>query len=57
MRRYKLEEDLLKEEPLAILEKIAVKRGAIVRGKGIDYTRISAIIIHDFRDGKLGRLH
>lgn len=56
MRRYKLEEDLLKEEPLAILEKIAVKRGAIVRGKGIDYTRISAIIIHDFRDGKLGKI-
>lgn len=54
--RYELGEELLMEEPLAILEKIAVKRGAIVKGRGIDYARISSVIIHDFRDGKLGKI-
>lgn len=56
MKRYNLEEEILKEEPLAILEAMARKRGAIVKGKSIDYTRISGIIIHDFRDGKLGNI-
>ena len=39
-----------------LLELIAKKRGAIVSGGNIDEEKISAIILNDFRTGKLGRI-
>ena len=39
-----------------LLELIAKKRGAIISGGNIDEEKISAIILNDFRTGKLGRI-
>jgi ribosome biogenesis GTPase A len=52
--RYRLTEFC--EEPVETLNKIALKRGAIVSGGEIDYNRISNIILDEFRGGKIGRI-
>src|SRR5699024_9759850 len=39
---------------LDIMEDIAQRRGCIIRGGEIDYTKISNIILDEFRKGKLG---
>ena len=55
--RFKLDQDLLKDiEPLELLETIARKRGCIVSKGQIDYSRISAIVLDEFRGGKIGRI-
>lgn len=41
---------------LEIMEDIAVKRGAIMRGQEIDYERIATIILDEFRKGVMGRI-
>jgi ribosome biogenesis GTPase A len=52
--RYKLDE--VAEEPIETLNRIARKRGAIVSGGEIDYNRIAAIILDEFRGGKIGNV-
>ncbi|QAA33228.1 ribosome biogenesis GTPase YlqF [Clostridium manihotivorum] len=52
--RYKLDE--VAEEPIETLNRIARKRGAIVSGGEIDYNRIAAIILDEFRGGKIGNI-
>ncbi|WP_163192632.1 ribosome biogenesis GTPase YlqF [Clostridium thermarum] len=52
--RYKLTE--LSDEPLETLNKIALKRGAIVSGGEVDYNRIANIILDEFRGGKIGKI-
>lgn len=42
--------------PLETMDDIAKKRGAIRRGAEIDYEKISAIILDEFRKGKIGRI-
>ncbi len=55
--RFKLERDILKDiEPLELLETVARKRGCIVSKGQIDYSRISAIVLDEFRGGKIGRV-
>lgn len=65
--RYKLnEEDISKimksdklednEKVLEIMDLIGRKRGAIVSGGEIDRERVAAILIDDFRSGKLGKI-
>ena len=65
--RYKLQEneitDILKNENLQENEKtieimnlIGKKRGAVISGGEIDLERVAAIILDDFRSGKLGRI-
>lgn len=44
------------EETLDIFDQIAKKRGAILRGQEVDYTRCGNLILTDFRTGKLGRI-
>lgn len=41
---------------LQIMEDIAVKRGAIMRGQEIDYERIATLILDEFRKGVMGRI-
>lgn len=56
--------DLLKERygveisssPLETMENIARKRGAIMRGNEIDYTRVTDVILDEFRKGTIGRI-
>lgn len=66
IERYKIDEHefdtILKSEIeendkiLQVLETIAQKRGAILSGGRIDYEKISAILLDEFRSGKLGRI-
>ncbi len=53
--RYKISgfEDL---EPWEILEMIGKKRGMLLRGGEIDYERAAAMLLDEYRGGKLGRL-
>lgn len=52
--RYGIEEA---EDPGAeILEAIGRARGCLLKGGQVDYGRASAILIDDFRNGKLGRI-
>lgn len=65
VERYKLDpneiQDILNDENymeneriMNIIDKIALKRGAILSGARIDYEKISTIILNEFREGKLG---
>lgn len=56
LERFKLEEELLQEEPLAIMEQIARNRGCLLKGGRIDYTKVSRAVIGDFRQAKIGRI-
>lgn len=46
----------LKENPLENMEEIAKKRGAIMRGNEIDYSRVTDIILDEFRKGTIGKI-
>ena len=46
--RYGIEEE---GTPLAMLEAIAEKRGCLLKGKGLDYSKAAGILIDDFRSG------
>ncbi len=55
--RFKLEPETIKDmEPLELLETVGRKRGCIVSKGEIDYSRISAIVLDEFRGGKIGRV-
>ena len=59
--RYKLtDEDINLEDEnekiYNIMNSIGRKRGAIVSGGNIDESKTAAIILNDFRSGKLGRI-
>lgn len=44
------------KETIEIIEEIAKKRGALISGGNIDISKISDIILNEFRSGKLGRI-
>ena len=52
--RYEVEENV--ERPVEILEAIAQKRGCVQRGNEIDDSKAAALVIDDFRSGRLGRI-
>lgn len=54
-KRYKVC-DISDKKGYEILEQIARKRGCIISGGEVDYTRISAILLDEFREGKLGKI-
>ncbi|WP_035290656.1 ribosome biogenesis GTPase YlqF [Clostridium sp. KNHs214] len=54
VQRYKLEG--LSEDALENMDSIAIKRGAVMAGRNIDYNRIAITILDEFRGGKLGRI-
>lgn len=53
--RYSLE-NIVGQEPLAIMRLIAKQRGALVRGGEVDYERVSVMLLDEFRGGKLGKI-
>ncbi|MCX7841643.1 MAG: ribosome biogenesis GTPase YlqF [Clostridia bacterium] len=55
MERFKLE-SLDGMDGLKMLESAGKKRGCIISGGEIDLTRISAIVLDEFRGGKIGRI-
>ncbi|MBE6900807.1 MAG: ribosome biogenesis GTPase YlqF [Ruminococcaceae bacterium] len=55
--RYKLtNEETFEIEPFALLELIGAKRGMKISGGDIDTERAAAMILDEFRGGKIGRI-
>lgn len=54
--RYRLSESDLDGGRIAVYEAIAKNRGFILRGGEFDYERTAKTLIHEFRDGKIGRI-
>ncbi|MGL4740681.1 MAG: ribosome biogenesis GTPase YlqF, partial [Sarcina sp.] len=52
--RYKLEE--VSDNPIENLDAIAKKRGCIMSGNRVNYNRISAIVLDEFRGGVIGNI-
>lgn len=54
VERYKLEG--LGETGVETMELIGKKRGCIISGGDIDYTKVSRIVLDEFRKGRLGKI-
>ena len=52
-KRYKI---VVEGSPLETMEAIGRKRGCIIRGGEIDKTKVSNLILDEFRKGVLGRI-
>lgn len=52
--RYDLKED--PGDALAVMDAIGKRRGALIRGGEVDYTKVSRIILDEFRGGMWGRI-
>lgn len=52
LERYNVEKD----EPVKMLEQIAINRGCLKKGAEPDYDKAANIIFDEFRSGKLGKL-
>lgn len=50
--RYELEEET---DAAEALKEIAVNRGCLKKGKELDYSKAAALVIDEFRSGKIGR--
>lgn len=56
-KRYNLDELEMKNKTgLEIMEEIGVRRGCKIRGGEIDYTKVSTIILDEFRKGTIGNI-
>lgn len=51
--RYELEEE---KEPVEILEQIARNRNCVQKGNELDYSKAAALVIDEFRSGRLGKI-
>ena len=54
--RYKLTDEDMTLETFEILEKIGKNRGCIVSKGEVDYERVAAIFLDEFKNGKIGKL-
>lgn len=52
--RYKIKEDFEYDMSYEIMDEIGRKRGCLVRGGEVDYTKVANIVLDEFRNGKLG---
>jgi ribosome biogenesis GTPase A len=52
--RYKISE--IPEQPLELMEAIGRHRGAVKSGHKVNYHKVSELILHEFRSGKMGQL-
>lgn len=53
--RYKIS-DFSDLQPWELLELIGRKRGMIIKGGEVDYTRVSVMLLDEYRGGKLGKI-
>lgn len=51
--RYQVEAN---DDPAKFLESIAIKRGCLLKGNELNYEKAAAILLDEFRNGKLGRI-
>lgn len=54
IERYNIDKNI--EEPLEVMNAIAINRGCILSRKEIDYDRVSNIILDEFRSGIIGKI-
>ncbi len=54
--RYKISDDFEYEMPVEVMEEIGRKRGCLVRGGEVDYTKVANILLDEFRCGKIGNI-
>ena len=54
--RYKIADDFEYEMPYEVMDEIGRKRGCLVRGGEVDYTKVANIVLDEFRSGKLGNI-
>ena len=54
--RYKISDSFTYEMSYELLEEIGRKRGCLIKGGEIDYTKAANILIDEFRSGKIGRI-
>lgn len=54
--RFKIAEDFSYEMTYELLEEIGRKRGCLVKGGEVDYTKVANILLEEFRSGKIGRM-
>lgn len=52
--RYNIKNE--SDDTLDILDEIGVRRGCVLKGKEIDYTKVCNIVLDEFRKGVLGRV-
>lgn len=53
-KRYNI--DISSKDPLRVMELIATRRGCIIRGGEIDYTKVSNIVLDEFRKAIIGNI-
>ena len=53
MERYQVSED---QKPAEILGEIAKKRNCVKKGNELDYSKAAALVIEEFRSGRLGKI-
>lgn len=53
-KRYDFE--IKDDSPLKVMEDVGARRGCIIRGGEIDYTKVSNIILDEFRKGIMGNI-
>lgn len=54
--RYKISQDFSYEMTYELLDEIGRKRGCLVKGGEVDYTKVANILFEEFRSGKIGRI-
>lgn len=54
--RFKIDEDFSYDMAYELLEEIGRKRGCLVRGGEVDYTKVANILLEELRSGKIGKL-
>lgn len=54
--RYKISDDFEYDMSYEIMDEIGRKRGCLVRGGEVDYTKVANIVLDEFRNGKIGNI-
>ena len=54
--RYKIADDFEYDMSYEVMDEIGRKRGCLVRGGEVDYTKVANIVLDEFRNGKIGNI-
>ena len=54
--RYKIDKDFVYNDTIELLDEIGKKRGALISGGNIDYTKVGHLLLDEFQVGKIGKI-
>lgn len=54
--RYKISKDFEYDMSYEVMDEIGRKRGCLIKGGEIDYTKVASIVLDEFRNGKIGNI-